>query len=170
MTVFGVLEPRCLWAVLTPSPDSKQHWAATDQPHSKIAAVGSSDLTGCLHLLISLVPKWKKKKNHLILKLYVLFNSSMGTIQWKKKTPMLLPYAWSINHVILILLATINKQVLKLDCKIMSVFHYFFFLGTLTIYTKWKLLQIPGIFYQLFLQVCVKSCVFTNAYNVFSLF
>ena len=95
--------------------------------------------------------------------------SFLGGHNLMKKIPMLLPYAWSINLVIL--LAAINKQVLKLNYKIMSGFHYFFFLESLTIYTKWKWLQVPGIFYQwLFLQACVKSCVFTNAYNVFDLF
>lgn len=58
--------------------------------------------------------------------------------QFKEKIPALLPHTWNINQVILILLATINKQVLKLDYEMTSVFHYFFFLKTLTISTKWK--------------------------------
>lgn len=170
MTVIGGLEPQCLWAALAQSPGSEQHRAATGQPHGEVAAVSPLGLTGCLHLLMSLFPKQTNTKNPANFEITCPL-SFLGRHNLIKKIPMLLPYAWSIDYVILILLATINKQVLKPGYNIMSVFHYFFFLETLTIYTKWKWLQMPGIFYQLlFLQACVKSCVFTKAYNVFHLF
>lgn len=50
MTVFGGLEPQHLWAAPAQSPGSQQHWAAGDQPLGETAAVGPSDLTGCLSL------------------------------------------------------------------------------------------------------------------------